>query len=246
MDRFDSTENLRTGGKQPGNAFNRKRRFNMPGTLPIGIAVLLLGVGALVVGQERKGQPDGQEAKTGTIQGKIDSPWIKRSAAVVYLKDVPGKFPPPSQQPVMDQRGLKFIPHVLPVLVGSTVSFPNNDSVRHNVFSPSRSARRFNLGIYPAGATKHVTYDRVGVVPLLCNVHSEMSAFVVVLPNPYFAVTDDQGSFKIENIPEGTYTLTFWHGKLRPKAGKVPVRPGKNVRVTFRGLKRARRYSVDL
>lgn len=202
--------------------------------------------------QKNRSKAEDQAANKGTIQGKVDSPWVRRSPArvepspaVVYLKDVPGKFPPPKKNPVMDQQGMRFTPHVLPVLVGSTVDFPNNDTVHHNVLSPSYSAQQFNLGMYPAGQSKQVTCKRVGVVPVLCNVHVEMSAFILVLPNPYFAVTDKQGNFTIKDVPAGTYTLTFWHERLRSKARKVPVKAGKTVRETFRKLKKGH-YNVDL
>ncbi len=195
--------------------------------------------------EKSKSQAENKAANKGTIQGKVDSPWVKRSPAVVYLKDVLGKFPSPKENPIMDQRGLRFIPHVLPVLAGSTVDFPNNDKVRHNVLSPSYSAKQFNLGIYAAGQSKQVTFDRVGVVPVLCNVHSEMFAFILVLSNPYFAVTDNQGNFSIKDIPAGTYTLTFWHEKLQSKSGKVPVKAGSTIRQTFSNLKKGR-YNEDL
>ncbi len=224
--------------------------------------LLVAGAFSLLVAQEKKSTSRDQAAKAtdaqksgskaedqaankGTIQGKVDSPWVKRRPAVVYLRDVPGKFSPPKENPVMDQRGLRFIPHVLPVLVGSTVDFPNHDKVRHNVLSPSYSAQQFNLGMYPAGQSKQVTCKRVGVVPVLCNVHTEMSAFILVLPNPYFAVTDKQGNFTIKDIPAGTYTLTFWHEKLRSTARKVPVKAGNTIRETFRELKKGH-YNVNL
>lgn len=184
-------------------------------------------------------------AKTGTITGKLDSVWAKRKTAVVYLKEVEGDFEPPKTNPVMDQQKLTFIPSLLPVLKGTAVDFPNNDTVRHNVFSPARSAKKFNLGLYPSGASKSLTFEKVGVVPLLCNVHSEMSAFVVVLPNPYFAVTNKQGIFTIENVPPGTYKLTFWHEKLKPQSVEIPVKAGKTTKVTFRKLKRGK-YSTDI
>ena len=213
-------------------------------TMLIGTVLLASAVGLFrAIGQDASKQ---EEATTGTIKGVVDNTWIRRGAAIVYIKEAQGKFSPPKEKSLMDQQKLTFMPHILPILAGTTVKFPNNDTVRHNVFSPSRSARQFNLGLYPAGSTKDVTFQNVGIVPLLCNVHSEMSGFVVVLPNPYFAATDKEGNFTIENVPEGKYELTFWHEKLTPKTAKVPVVAGKTTKVTFKSLKRTRRYTVDL
>ena len=197
------------------------------------------------VAEDTKNENTKNEAQ-GTIAGKVDSALIRRAAAVVYLKQVEGEFTPTKEKALMDQKRLTFIPHLLPVLKGSTIEFPNNDTVRHNVFSPARSAKQFNLGLYPAGSTKDVTFEEVGVVPLLCNVHSEMSAFVLVLQNPYFTTTDKQGNFKIEGVPPGKYKLSFWHEKLTAQTATVPVVAGKTTTVTFKNVKRARRYKTDL
>ncbi len=122
----------------------------------------------------------------------------------------------------MDQKNLIFIPHILPILVGTTVDFPNSDNVRHNVFSPSK-AKKFNLGTYSAGVVRHVTFDTPGFYPLLCNVHAEMSAFVLVFENPYFAVSNKDGEFEIEDVPAGTYTLKTWHQKLKEGKQEITV-----------------------
>ena len=153
--------------------------------------------------------------------------------AVVYIDRIPGKqFPPPQQPVILDQLNLIFIPHVLPVLVGATVSFPNNDTVRHNVFSPS-PAKRFNLGTYAQKVTKYVVFDKPGVVALLCNVHAEMSAYVVVTETPYFAVTDAAGAFTIPNVPPGGYIVKAWHESSKPKEQKVDLKEGPAVQVDF-------------
>ncbi len=180
-------------------------------------------------------------ADTGSIQATIDSPYARRSEGVVHIEKVDGEFKPSGDNPVVDQKKLVFIPHVLPVLVGSTVSFPNNDVVRHNVFSPKSSVEAFNLGTYAAGVTKQRTFNKVGVVKLLCNVHAEMSAFIVVCQNPYFAVTDKKtSSGTIENVPEGTYIVTFWHQRLRSKTAEVTVKAGETAEVKFSSLSRKR------
>ena len=209
-----------------------------------GTGFVLLVVGGCLWPIARGAQEN--DVNTGTIKGKVVSPWIWGSEAVVYITKAPGRFEPPAQDPVLDQRRMRFIPHVLPVLVGSTVAFPNNDTVQHSVYSPPYSVKQFNLGMYPSGVTKRVTYDRVGVVPLLCNVHSEMSAFVVVLPNPYFAVTDVRGNFAIKNVPAGSYRLTFWHERLKPQTLQIDVKAGDMAEVTFRDPKKGPFYSIEL
>ncbi len=181
--------------------------------------------------------------KTGTIQAKINSPYARRSEGLVFIKEVKGKFALPKKNPIMDQQKLVFIPHVLPVLVGTTIDFPNNDVVRHNVFSlkSKNSVEQFNLGTYGSGVTKKRTFKKVGAVQLLCNVHSEMSAFIIVCQNPYFAVTDKKtASGTIKNVPPGTYVVTFWHQRLRPKTVKVTVKPDETAKITFSKLSRKR------
>lgn len=153
--------------------------------------------------------------------------------AVVYIDRLPGKqFSPPEQPVVLDQVNLVFIPHVLPVLVGTTVAFPNNDTVRHNVFSPS-PAKRFNLGSYAQKVTKNVVFDKPGMVALLCNVHAEMSAYVIVAETPYFAVTNAAGEYQIPNVPAGSYVLKAWHESSKPKEQKIDVTEGAPARADF-------------
>jgi plastocyanin len=153
--------------------------------------------------------------------------------AVVYLDRIAGKaFLPPKDPVVLDQVNLLFIPHVLPVVVGTTVAFPNNDTVRHNVFSPS-PAKRFNLGSYAQKVTKYVTFDKPGVVALLCNVHAEMSAYVIVTETPYFAVTNPAGEYKIADVPAGSYVLKAWHESSKPKEQKIEVAEGAPGRADF-------------
>lgn len=176
---------------------------------------------------------------TGMIRGTVKSPFIRLAQAVVYIAEMPGKtFTLPQNNPVMDQKDLIFTPHVLPVLVGSTVDFPNSDKVRHNVFSTPKSVNVFNLGQYPAGDIKHVKFDKIGVASLLCNVHAEMSAYVLVCQNPYFSVTDKKdGSFLIPNVPPGQWELTLFHQKFKPKTLPVTVEAGKEAAVEFRDLR---------
>jgi plastocyanin len=172
--------------------------------------------------------------RAGTISGTVKVARARDNRdAVVYVDRIAGKqFPPPQQPVVLDQMDLLFIPHVLPVLAGTTVAFPNNDTVRHNVFSQS-PAKRFNLGSYAQKVTKHVVFDKPGVVALLCNVHAEMSAYVVVAETPYFAVTNAAGEFAISGVPPGSYVLKAWHESSKPKEQKVEVKESNAVRVDF-------------
>lgn len=176
---------------------------------------------------------------TGTVAGRINNPFLRRHPAVLYIENVAGRqFTREGTRPVMDQKNLIFDPHLLPVLVGSTVDFPNSDTVRHNVFSPAKSAKPFNLGTYPAGEVKQVAFDQVGVVPLLCNVHAEMFAYVVVLQNSYFALTDKQGAATLSNVPVGEYILTFWHEDLKSITKHIKVSESNTTEVQFENLTR--------
>ena len=174
------------------------------------------------------------QAQTGTILGKVHARGVRHHGdAVVYIEKIPGKaFPAPKDRFTLDQVNLTFVPHVLPVLVGTTVAFPNSDEVRHNVFSSSR-VRRFNLGTYSRGVVKYVTFDQPGEVALLCNVHSEMSAYVVVIETPYFAVTEKDGSYTIKNVPPGKYVLKTWHERLKPQSKEIQVPTSASVEVNF-------------
>jgi plastocyanin len=154
-------------------------------------------------------------AFAGTIKGTITQPHAKTLAdMVVYVEKAPGEFPPPKQHVVMNQKNLTFAPHVLPIVAGTTVDFLNSDQVLHNVFTPDKCAGKFNLGTWPKGETRSYTFSQPGCTPvLLCNVHPEMEGFIVVLQNPYFAVTDKAGLFSIPNVPEGKYTVRVWNRK---------------------------------
>lgn len=152
------------------------------------------------------------EAQAATLSGKVSVRNARdNSNAVVYIGKIPGKtFPPPRDPLPLDQRDLKFIPHVLPILVGTKVAFPNSDVVRHHVFSPGPT-QKFSLGTYRVGETKYLVFNSPGIVDLLCNIHAEMSAYVVVTETPYYAVSDSQGNYSIENLPPGRYVVRVWH-----------------------------------
>lgn len=153
-------------------------------------------------------------APAGVIKGTVDGGRkLKKAAAVVYLADAKGEFKQPDKNPTMDQRNMTFIPHVLAIQAGATVDFLNNDEVRHNVFSPDKE--KYNLGTWPTGEVKLRTFTQKGVYTQLCNVHPEMEAFVIVLDTPYFATTDKDGNFTINDVPPGEYTVKAWHEKMR-------------------------------
>ena len=161
-------------------------------------------------------------AFAGTIEGKV-SP----GNSVVYVDAIAGKtFPAPTQQALMDQKGLLFSPHLLVVQAGTTVEFQNDDTVQHNVFWPSISGNKrlgHNLGTWPKGEKRPFKFDQPGVVPLLCNVHPEMSGYVVVSPTPYFAQTNASGEYKIENVPDGKYNVVAWHEGDKTQTKPVDV-----------------------
>jgi plastocyanin len=161
----------------------------------------------------------------GDLHGKVACKGVRDSAgAVVYVAAIPGKtFPAPKEHAEMDQANLVFVPHVLPVLVGTTVDFKNSDAVLHNVFSPDACADKFNLGTWPKGQSKSYTFKRECVATLLCKVHPEMEAFVLAVPTPYFAVTKADGSYRIADVPDGDYTVKVWHPKLKATQKTVKV-----------------------
>ena|SRR5512135_187865 len=162
----------------------------------------------------------------GDLHGKVICKGVRNSAdAVVYVAAIPGKtFPAPKEHAKINQENLVFSPHVLAVLVGTTVDFHNSDAVLHNVFSPDSCADKFNLGTWPKGEIRSYTFKKeCEAATLLCKVHPEMEAFVVAVPTPYFAVTKPDGSFHIADVPDGSYTVKVWHPKLKATQKAVTV-----------------------
>ncbi len=133
----------------------------------------------------------------------------------------------------MDQRNETFVPRVLAITVGTTVDFPNSDGVYHNVFSLS-GAKRFDLGRYPAGRSRSVRFDRPGIVRVFCEIHSHMSAFILVFNHRYFALTAADGRYQINRVPPGRYTLVAWHeGSVRESRPVVVTEDAGSVEADF-------------
>ncbi len=159
------------------------------------------------------------EARAGTARQGADMSYVpgERRQVVVYLETAPQpafeKLAP--ARATMKQERETFVPHVLAIPVGSVVDFPNGDPIFHNVFSFSKS-RRFDLGRYPKGDSRSVRFDSPGVVQLFCDIHSHMNAYILVFAHRFFAVTDEQGRYRIDGIPPGRTVVAAWYeGRVR-------------------------------
>ncbi len=152
---------------------------------------------------------------------------------VVYLEG-PGldKIPRDDRKAVLDQRDATFIPHVLPIVKGTTVRIVNRDKTYHNVFSLSPT-RKFNIGRRPTGEEVPVTFDKAGTVQVFCDIHSHMSAFILVLNNPEFVQPDADGTFTLDDVPPGKYTIHAWHERFSAAPQTITVVAGETVTVNF-------------
>lgn len=157
-----------------------------------------------------------------------------RRQSVVYLETAPqGAFEDRSPGlAVLDQRKETFVPYVLPIVKGTTVEFPNHDPFYHNVFSLSKT-ERFDLGRYPQGHAKRVRFDRPGIVRVFCEIHSHMSAFILVFSHPYFASTGSDGRYRIDSVPPGDYQVVVWTDGEDRVRREVTVPPGGSVGLDF-------------
>lgn len=217
---------------------------------------ILIALLAVLTGFARAGVPMAWAARNGAIAGRVElqrppsapgrrpgvadlgtpavQPTAGRQMSVVYLESAPrGAFE--QNEPtraVMDQRDETFVPHVLAVTTGTTVDFPNSDRIYHNVFSLSKT-RTFDLGRYPVGRSKSVRFDRPGIVRVFCDIHSHMSAFILVFGHPFFSVTDAAGRYRIDNVPPGNYTLVAWNGGVTSESRPVSVPDGGTAEVDF-------------
>ena len=157
-----------------------------------------------------------------------------RLKSVVYLDSAPrGAFEQvETPRAVLDQRGERFVPHVLAITTGTIVDFPNSDRIYHNVFSLSKT-RQFDLGRYAAGHSKPVRFDRAGVVRVFCDIHSHMNAFILVFSHPFFSLTDNEGRYRIDNVPPGTYNVIAWNEGVSSEALPVVVPDGGVAELDF-------------
>jgi len=188
-------------------------------------ALSLVLIGVLSVGGLDAAIPGLDVRGAATVGGKAIPD------AVIWF-DAPGASRAARQKVVLDQRNLTFTPHVLAVQVGTTVDFPNNDRVFHDVFS-FRDSKRFSLGLYPVGAVKRVPFDKPGLSRIFCNIHPHMAAYVMVVDTPYFAVSGPDGTFALRDVPDGTYTYHAWRPGGEILSGTATVRGGAALDVRW-------------
>lgn len=160
--------------------------------------------------------------------------------AVVSLSGGPSAAGSRTATAVMDQRAQKYLPHVLAVRSGTNVSFPNSDNIRHQVYSFS-PAKRFELRLYEGTPTKPELFDKAGVVVLGCNIHDWMLGYIYVTDDPWFAVSDDQGRVRFDQLPAGHYQVSLWH----PQSADAQVQPGGEIDVTEPGIKHTYTLTVQ-
>jgi plastocyanin len=215
------------------------------------VTFVVLVVPALLLSQG----PRGSAAVGGSIRGRVElrrvaapperrpnvadlgSPAAVRDisdrlTSVVYMEDAPKTPAVVPGHVVLDQRDERFVPHVLAVTTGTVVDFPNSDRIFHNVFSLSKT-RPFDLGRYAAGRSKAVTFDRPGIVRVFCDIHSHMNAFILVFNHPFFALTDMDGRYRIDNVPPGTYNLVAWNEGVSSGPQAVVVPEGGEAELDF-------------
>lgn len=169
-------------------------------------------------------------AQGGTISGKVEATPAKYlDETVVYVEGAKAEAAPRTLS--MDQRNLKFIPHVLAVAKGDTVKFENHDGVAHNVYSPDGDA--YNLGTFKTGETRTHTFGQAGPYSQLCSIHPEMLGYIYVAPSPYAAAVDAKGHYVIKEVPPGSYKVAVWNSHLKAAPKPVTVAAGKTAQVDF-------------
>jgi len=173
----------------------------------------------------------GAHAGTPAVSGSVTNMDGAGVADAVVFVQAPAPAPDKSgRMQIVDQVNKTFVPGLLPIVVGTSVRFPNHDQIHHHVYSFS-PAKTFELPLYKGEDAAPVLFDKVGVVKIGCNIHDWMSGVILVLPTPHFAVTDSAGHFVLEDLPNGTYTLVAWHAlsKLKPDETAQSVAVGRDV-----------------
>ncbi|MEK6729449.1 MAG: hypothetical protein AABY76_05430 [Planctomycetota bacterium] len=168
------------------------------------------------------------------IQGNVTAKKPKYlQNTIVYVESVPNTVEPPKEHVVMDQKNMTFVPHVLPVIKGTTVDFLNSDMVQHNIYSPDAVADNVNLGTWLQGEFRPFTFNKLGVATLRCNVHVDMEAYILILQNPCFTKVNNDGSFSISNVPEGAYIVKLWNERYKAEDQKATVSANHPASVAF-------------
>lgn len=169
----------------------------------------------------------------GTIKGSISAKQAKhKKNAVVYIERTSkASYPAPAKGPDVDQINQEFIPFVTPVVKGTTIDFLNSDNTGHNIFTPD--GEKWDAGVFNKGEKYKYTFSKEGVYTLLCKLHPSMIAYVIVLQNPHFAVTGEDGSYHIDNVPAGEYSLKLWHERKNADPQAVTVAEGATVTASF-------------
>ncbi len=159
---------------------------------------------------------------------------IDYEALTDFVINVEGLVAPPAGPAprIIVQKDATFEPHVLPIVVGTTVRWPNEDDIFHNVFSMTET-QDFNLGFYKKEKVPEVLFDKLGRVDVFCAIHTNMHCIILVLPNPYFAVADSRRHFVIKDVPAGTYRLRAWQERLPPQVREITVKADGDSHVDF-------------
>jgi plastocyanin len=209
-----------------------------------GFSSARLGAGTIAGTVRAEGKPG---TDTESQSGKYDSRQFKFVERVdyssmhdflVYIEGAVGTNPPVPSKPVqivtrrIAQKGAMFSPHILPIVAGTSVEWPNYDDILHNVFSFSE-AKPFDLGLYKSPEIKQITFDHPGRVDVFCSIHARMNCIVMVLENPFFATTNEKGGYKLNNVPPGTYKLKAWHERLPSQTREITVPDEGEIKADF-------------
>lgn len=204
-------------------------------------AAVSLSAGTLTGTVKARGADTGAAAAGGDAYGKRKYKFVEtidydqlRDFVVYIDQAMPGApFTPPKEPVLMRQKDATFVPHVRPILVGTTITWPNEDDIYHNVFSMS-ATKSFDLGLYHADEpAKSITFDQPGQVDVFCAIHTKMRCVILVLENPYFSLSDSKGRYRIPDLPAGTYRVRAWHERMPSQWQEVTVPAEGEVSLDF-------------